>query len=189
VGTAHRQGASSVTQIEVMPQPLECRSDAYPWPEYPLLLKITSSHQEGGERQWSILTKKFTGTKGRLEKLCCVRVEFVREMNLSLDTPKSCPVMREIQGSQFEIKTDMVVLAVGFIHPEHSSLTDALGVDFDQRGNVKTDETYMTKTKGVFSAGDMHRGQSLIVWAIAEGRRAAYNIDTYLMGKSSLPVI
>ncbi|MDD5585257.1 MAG: glutamate synthase subunit beta, partial [Candidatus Omnitrophica bacterium] len=190
VGTAHRQGANLVTQIEVMPQPLECRSKAHPWPAYPLLLKKTSSHQEGGERQWSILTKKFIGNPaGYLEKLSCVRVEFIREKNFSQDTSKACPVMREIPGSEFEIKTDMVVLAVGFICPEHGPLTEALGVDFDKRGNVKTDDAYMTKTKGVFAAGDMHRGQSLIVWAIAEGRRAAYNIDRYLMGESGLPVI
>lgn len=191
VGTANRQGAACVVQIEVMPTPAECRSDDYPWPKYPLLLKTTSSHEEGVKRQWSILTKKFIGENGKLKKLACVRVEFVSVGRGTLDVgrTKACPAMREIPNSEFEIEADTALLAVGFVHPEHSPLLPDLGVEYDQRGNVKTDAHFMTKAKGVFAAGDMHRGQSLIVWAISEGRSAAHNIDKYLMGESNLPVI
>ena len=183
VGTAHRQGASCVTQIEVMPQPPECRTNEHPWPRYPLLLKTTSSHEEGGQRSWSILTKKFMGEAGVLKRLSCVRVEFVKEK------ARACPVMREVPGSEFEIEADVVILAVGFVHPEHAPWMTALGITFDARGNVVTDASFMTDAKGIFSAGDMRRGQSLVVWAIAEGRRAAHHIDRYLMRKSSLPIL
>ena len=189
VGTANRQGASCVVQIEVMPKPSECRTDDFPWPKYPLLLKTSTSHEEGANRDWCILTKKFIGENGRLTKLSCVRVEFVDDPKRSTLSANRCPVMREIPGSNFEIDADLVLLAVGFIHPEHSLLLTDLGVEYDNRGNVKTDEHFMTTAKGVFSAGDMHKGQSLIVWAIAEGRQAAYNVDKYLMGKSNLPII
>jgi len=183
VGTAHRQGAACVVQIEVMPRPGECRTEVYPWPNYPLLLKTSSSHQEGGERHWSVLTKRFIGEKGSVKKLSCVRVEFVETDTLT------CPAMKEIPGSGFEIEADLVIVAVGFLHPEHSGLLAELLVAFDERGNIKTGENYMTSVEKVFSAGDSRRGQSLVVWAISEGRRAAYYIDTYLMGKSSLPLI
>ncbi len=173
VGTAHRQGASCVVQIEVMPRPDECRTSAYPWPKYPLLLKTSSSHEEGGERHWAVLTKSFLGEKGRVNKLSCVKVEF----------------MKEIAGSEFEIDADLIILALGFLHPEHSGLLAGLKVGFDQRGNVSTDGNYMTSIEKVFSAGDMRRGQSLVVWAIAEGRRAAYFMDKYLMGESNLAVM
>jgi len=182
VGTANRQGASCVVQIEVMPKPAECRTMDYPWPKYPLLLKTSTSHEEGANRDWSILTKKFIGEEGKLKKLSCVRVEFKKDT-------KGCPIMKEVKNSEFEIEADLALLAVGFIHPEHSPLLTDLGVEYDARGNVKTDEHFMTKVKGVFSAGDMHKGQSLIVHAIAEGRQAAYNVDSYLMGKSTLPAI
>jgi len=180
VGIAHRQGAASVVQIEVMPRPSECRSKDYPWPRYPFVLKSSSSHQEGGERQWSILTKKFIGEKGRVKKLKCVKVEFQSTDN------RSCPVMKEVEGAEFDIDADLVIVAVGFTHPEHNGLLDKLGVELE-RGNVKTDTNYMTSVKNIFSAGDMRRGQSLAVWAISEGRRCAYAIDKYLMGKSYLP--
>jgi len=184
VGTAHRQGAPCVVQIEVLPKPPECREGSnYPWPIYPLLLKTTSSHAEGGERHWAVLTKRFAGEKGVVRKLSCVRVEFVDSGN------NTCPVMKEIPGSDFEIEADLVILAVGFLHPEHAGLLTDLGVGFDERGNVKTDAGYMTSVKKVFSAGDMRRGQSLVVWAISEGRRAAHCIDKYLMGESSLPLM
>lgn len=179
VGTAHRQGASCVLQIEVMPKPSECRTEDVPWPRYPLLLKTSTSHEEGGERQWAVLTKKFVGEKGRVSKVSCVRVEFPEKDS------RGCPVMKEIPGSGFEIETDLVILAVGFVHPEHQGLLKQLKVKLDSRGNVKTNDNYMTSQKGVFSAGDMRRGQSLIVWAISEGRAAARAIDEYLMGKSS----
>ena len=183
LGVAHRQGASCVVQVEVLVKPPECRTEDYPWPLYPLLLKSSSSHEEGGQRQWQILTKRFIGAEGHVRKILCVRVEFSKEGN------KACPLMKEIQGTEFEIEADLVILAIGFLHPQHDGLLDDLGVKFDGRGNVKTGEDYMTSVRGIFSAGDMRRGQSLIVWAISEGRSAAYFIDRYLMGKSSLPLI
>ncbi len=164
VGTAHRQGAGSVVQVEVLPQPPECRTCEYPWPKYPAILKTSTSHEEGGKRFWSVSTKKFVGEDGRVKKVLC-----------------------SSDGNDFEIEADLVILAIGFVHPEHDLLLHELGVEFDVKGNVKTGADYMTSRKGVFSAGDMRRGQSLIVWAISEGRRSAYNIDTYLSGKSSLP--
>lgn len=183
VGTAHRQGASCVVQIEVLPKPFECRTKDYPWPKYPLLLKTSSSHEEGGERHWAVLTKRFIGEGGFVKKISCAKVEF-EEAN-----GKTCPVMKEISGSEFEIEADLVILAVGFLHPEHSGLLGDLGVEFDKCGNVKTDENYKTSVKNVFSAGDMRRGQSLVVWAISEGRRSAYFMDKYLMGDSNLPIM
>ncbi|HAH19779.1 MAG: glutamate synthase [Omnitrophica WOR_2 bacterium GWF2_43_52] len=183
VGTANRQGASCVVQIEVMPKPPECRTEDMPWPRYPMLLKTSSSHEEGGERQWAVLTKKFIGENGKVTKVSCVRAEFPGK------DAKGCPVMREVAGSEFEIEADLVILAIGFVHPEHEGLLKGLKIELDSRGNVKTDENYMTSKKGVFSAGDMRRGQSLIVWAIHEGRHAARAIDAYLMGKSSLPIL
>jgi len=175
VGTAHRQGAASVTQIELLPQPPECRTDEMPWPKYPILLKTTSSHEEGGKREWAVLTKKFIGENGNVKKLSCVRVDF------SNKDERNCPIMREVPGSECEIKADMVVLSMGFMHPEHDGLLQKLGVNLDQRKNVATSDNYMTSKKGVFSAGDMRRGQSLIVWAIQEGRQSAKCIDEYLV--------
>ncbi len=183
VGTAHRQGATCVVQIEVLPQPAECRTPAQPWPKYPLLLKVSSSHEEGGQRHWAVLTKRFMGEKGLVKKLSCIKVEFAKVSG------KTCTTMREIVGSEFEINADLVILAVGFLHPEHTGLLDDLKVKFDQRGNISTQENYMTSVEKVFSAGDMRRGQSLVVWAIAEGRRCAYFMDKYLMQESSLPII
>jgi glutamate synthases, NADH/NADPH, small subunit len=164
VGTAHRQGAASVVQIEVLPKPPECRTCECPWPKYPAILKTSTSHEEGGIRRWSVLTKKFTGQDGHVKKAFCSG-----------------------DGEDFEIETDLVLLAIGFVHPEHDTLLTDLGVEFDPKGNVKTGVDYMTSRKGIFSAGDMRRGQSLIVWAISEGRRAAYNIDVFLSGSSRLP--
>lgn len=183
VGVAKRQGAKCITQIEILTKPPECRTEKDPWPYYPSLLKNSSSHEEGCERHWSILTKRFIGKKGKVQKLQCAKVEF------SKTNEKSCPVMKEIQGSEFEIEADLVILAVGFMHPEHKGLVSDLNLESNERGNIKTDENFMTSGKGIFSAGDMHRGQSLIVWAISEGRKAAHHIDKYLMGKSNLPVM
>ncbi len=182
VGTAHRQGASCVVQIEIMPRPAECRTPGYPWPTYPLLLKTSTSHEEGGTRDWSVKTVKFEGPCGRVSKLRCVRVEVGRD-------EKQCMVMRDIPGSAFEIEADMVILALGFMHPEKKGLLEDLGVMLDQRGNVATGPDFMTSRKGIFAAGDMRRGQSLIVWAIAEGRRSAHYIDTFLTGSSSIPLV
>lgn len=183
VGTAHRQGAACVVQIEVLPQPPECRTGGYPWPKYPLLLKTSSSHEEGGERHWAVLTKRFVGKNGRVNKLQCTKVEFSK-------TPDTtCPVMKEVPDTEFEIEADMVIIAVGFVHPEHAGMLSDLGVVFDERGNVKTDQDYKTSISKVFSAGDMRRGQSLVVWAIAEGRRCACAVDIYLMGNTNLPCV
>ncbi len=179
MGVAHRQGAKSITQIELLPKPPKERTPDYPWPKYPLLLKTSSSHEEGGKRMWQVLTKKFIGKDGRVSKLKCVRVEF------SKDKQTGRMVMNEVRGSEFEITADLVMIAVGFVHPEHSSLLKGLRIKFDERGNVKTDASYRTNRRKVFACGDMQRGQSLIVWAIAEGRSAAYYVDSYLIGASS----
>ena len=181
VGTAHRQGAACVVQVEVLPRPAECRTEDYPWPSYPLLLKTASSHEEGGERHWAVLTKRFIGEKGFVKKISCIKVEFAEADG------KTCPVMKEVQGSEFEIEADLVILAVGFLHPEHPGLLAGADVELDERGNVKTGANYMTSVKKVFAAGDMRRGQSLVVWAISEGRRSAHCIDKFLMGESNLP--
>lgn len=180
VGTAHRQGASSVVQIELLPCPPEQRSSNHPWPKYPVILKTTSSHEEGGDRCWSVLTKKFIGDNGALKKLSCVRVEFQGD-------GKNSPVMKEILGSEFEVEADLVILAMGFAHPEHNGLLDELGLAYDKRGNVQAGVDFQTSVPGIFSAGDMRRGQSLVVWAISEGRQAARSIDLYLMGRTDLP--
>ena len=169
LGVAHRQGAKCVVQIELLAKPPECRTPDYPWPKYPLLCKTTTSHEEGGIREWSVSTKKFSGRNGQVKKLFCQRVA------------------QEASDGKFEIKADLVILALGFLHPEHNGLVKDLGLELDSRGNVKTDENYMTKVLGIFSAGDMHRGQSLVAWAISEGRKAAYAIDKYLMGETYLP--
>jgi len=182
VGTAHRQGASCVTQIEVLPQPPECRPENMPWPVYPLLLKTSSSHEEGGQRFWSVLTKRFRGENNEVKSLECVKVDFQKDES-------GCQQMKEISGSEFVIPADLIIIAAGFLHPEHSGLLEKLKVDFDPRGNVKTGGDYLTSIPKVFSAGDMRRGQSLVVWAVSEGRRAACAIDKYLMGESFLPVV
>ena len=164
VGTVLRQGATCVVQVEVLPKPPECRTCEYPWPKYPAILKTSTSHEEGGIRKWSVLTKKFSGKNGWVKKVLCTS-----------------------DGNDFEIEADLVILAIGFVHPEHDLLLNELDIEFDIKGNVKTDADYMTSREGVFSAGDMRRGQSLIVWAISEGRRAAYHIDTRLSERSNLP--
>jgi glutamate synthase (NADPH) small chain len=183
VGVSHRCGAKKIIQIELMPQPPECRGDEYPWPLYPMLLKSSSSHEEGGKREWSVLTKRFLGKDGAVKKISCIRVDFGRE------SEDSCPLVREIPGSEFEIEAEVVILAIGFLHTERSALLDELGIELDSKGNVKTDDSYMTSAKGIFSAGDMRIGQSLVVWAVSEGRKSAYAIDKYLMGDSNLKVI
>ncbi len=175
VGTAVRQGAKSIKQIEIMPKPPESRTEDFPWPKYPMILRTSTSHEEGGERDWCILTKRFEGN-GKVEKLICARVEFEK------DPVTKRPVMKEIPNSEFEMKADLVILALGFLHPEHE-LVNYLGVELDERGNVKTDSNYKTNVEKVFAAGDMRRGQSLIVWAISEGRKAAENINNYLKNR------
>ncbi len=181
VGTAHRQGASCVTQIEVLQKPAECRTTDFPWPKYPPILKTSTSHEEGGVRNWAVSAKKFYGSSGRVNKAVCVKFDH-SEKNAS-----GCPLMKEIPGSEFEVEADLVILAIGFTHPEHNALIKELDVELDNRGNVKTGPDFMTSVKGIFAAGDMRRGQSLVVWAISEGRKAAHHIDRYLMVDSKLP--
>jgi len=183
VGVAHRQGASCVTQIELLPKPSECRTNDCPWPRYPMLLKTSTSHEEGGQRKWAVLTKEFLGKKGHVNKLSCVLLESPEVKD------KTCPPMREVPDSEFEIEADLVIIAAGFLHPEKVGLLEKLDIELDKRGNVKADSAYMTSQKGIFSAGDMRRGQSLIVWAISEGRRAAHFIDKHLMDRTQLPCI
>ena len=175
LGTCHRQKAASISQFEIMPLPPDDRSPSTPWPLWPLQLRIESAHEEGGQREWAVATTRFTGDEqGNVEKLHAIHVG---------PPPKFEP----IEGSEFAIDVDLVLLAMGFTGPEKSGMIEQLGVALDARGNVAADENYMTSVPGVFSAGDMRRGQSLVVWAIREGRNAAHGIDRYLMGESRLP--
>ncbi|HUP05083.1 MAG TPA: glutamate synthase subunit beta [Bryobacteraceae bacterium] len=171
LGTSHRQGALAVTQFELLPKPPDERSPSTPWPLWPMQLRVESSHEEGGLRDWSVSTVKFTGTKnGHVSQLHAVRVG---------PPPHFAPV----PGSEFTMDVDLVLLAMGFVGPVKNGMIEQLGVELDARGNVKTDENRMTSVTGVFAAGDMRRGQSLVVWAIAEGRQAAQAIDRYLMAE------
>jgi glutamate synthase (NADPH/NADH) small chain len=180
LGTAIRQGAREILQYEILPKPPGHRSDRDPWPTYPTIYRVSSAHEEGGERDYSILTKSLEGEGGRLKRLHAVRVEFVDEGGRQ--------VMQEVPGSEFSEEADLLLLAMGFLGPEKPGMLEQLGVELTERGNVKADENKMTSVPGVFTAGDMTRGQSLIVWAIAEGRAAARGIDQYLMGETLLPV-
>ena len=180
LGTVHRQGALSVHQFELLPQPPGTRAASNPWPLWPLVLRTTSAHEEGGVRDYCISTKRFSGRNGRVEKLHAVRVEFVPSGN-------GRPQMREVPGSDFELGVDLVLLAMGFVGPEKHGMLAQLRVALTERGAVAVDENHMTNVRGVFAAGDMERGQSLIVWAIAEGRKAARGVDRYLMDSTTLP--
>jgi glutamate synthase (NADPH) small chain len=176
VGTSRRQGAASITQLEVMPCPPEQEDKALTWPDWPLKLRTSSSHQEGVDRDWSVLTKTITGEDGQSKSLQAVRLDWADGE------------MKEIPGSEFELKADLVFLAMGFVHPMQEGLLKELGVNFDGRGNVEAStEEYRTSVEKVFAAGDMRRGQSLVVWAIREGRQCARAIDEFLMGSSELP--
>ena len=181
VGTAHRQGAEVVYQFELLPQPPETPRDSNPWPQWPMIMRTSSSHEEGGLRDYDILTKNFSGRNGRIEKMLAVRLEW------GPPDETGRPAMIEIPGSEFELDVDIVLLALGFVHPEREGMLEQLEVELDPRGNVVTAPNKMTSAPGVFAAGDMSRGQSLVVWALAEGREAARGIDEYLMGKTSLP--
>ena len=181
LGTAHRQGAEIVHQYELLAEPPEKRRADNPWPQWPLVLRSSAAHEEGGIRDYGILTKRFSGSNGRVEKLHAAKLKWVVAQN------NARPTMEEIPGTDFEIDVDLVLLALGFVHPEHGGMLADLGVDLDGRGNVKVDESRMTSVPGVFAAGDMSRGQSLVVWAIAEGRDAAHHMDRYLMGATALP--
>ena len=178
LGTVHRQGAKSVMQMEIMPRPPEHRASDAPWPTYPNIYRVSAAHEEGGEREYSVQTTKLTGDNGVLKKLHGCRVEFVREDGRM--------VMKEVPGTEFEERVDLLLLAMGFLGPERD-MVEQLGVELNERGNVAGDKDKMTSVPGVFTAGDMTRGQSLIVWAIQEGRTAARGIDRYLMGETALP--
>ena len=181
LGTSLRQGAKQVYQLELLPKPPNDRKDTDLWPNWPMILRTSTSHEEGGTRDYNILTKNFSGSNGQLEKLTAVRLEW--------GTPdqNGRPEMIEVEDSEFEIETELVLLAMGFLHPEQGGMIESAGIALDGRGNVKTDENKMTNIQGVFAAGDMARGQSLVVWAIAEGREAARGIDKYLQGATTLP--
>lgn len=175
VGTAIRQGAASVKQYEILPKPADWQHSWNPsWPSWPAVLRSSSSHAEGCQRDWAILTKSFVGKKGRLSAVNCIRVEW------SGGIGPGGMKMTEILGSDFKAKADMVILAVGFVHAEHDRLLEKIGVEYDQRGNIQTDKFYQTNIPAVFSAGDAHVGASLVVTAINEGRRAAAAVHEYL---------
>jgi len=180
LGTVHRQGARSVYQLELMPIPPEVRAEENPWPLWPQIFRTSPAHDEGGDRLFSVATQRFVGDKkGRVRTLLANKVEMIRKDGRLDFVP--------VPGSDFEIKTDLVLLAMGFTGPVRGPLLDDLGVTFTPRGNVGRGADWMTNVPGVFTAGDMQRGQSLIVWAIAEGRSAAQAIDRFLVGESQLP--
>jgi len=175
LGTTHRQKALSVEQFEIMPKPPDARSPLTPWPLWPLQLRSEGAHEEGGVRQWSLATTAFSGDEhGNVKKLHAVRV----------GPP---PTFEPVPGTETAFDADLVLLAMGFTGPVRGGMIEQLGIELDARGNVRTDENYAASVPGVFAAGDMRRGQSLVVWAIAEGRKAARGIDAFLMGESKLP--
>jgi glutamate synthase (NADPH/NADH) small chain len=178
LGTSHRQGAASVTQLEIMPTPPEKRTEGMPWPTYPMVYRVSSAHEEGGERLYSVNTTEFVADeRGELAAIRIVEVERDAE-------GRFVPV----EGAEEkELPAQLVLLAMGFVGPEKGKLLSDLGVELDTRGNVARDQSFMTSVDGVFSAGDMGRGQSLVVWAIAEGRAAAAGVDAYLTGRTVLP--
>jgi glutamate synthase (NADPH) small chain len=184
IGTSFRQGAKSVVNFELMPQPPEQENKALTWPYWPLKLRTSSSHEEGAERDFAVATKHFSGANGRVKSLTACHVEWVKGENGAM-------AMKEVPGTEFTIPADLVLLAMGYIHPVHEGLVNALGVAKDARGNVKAATEgpgcYATSVPSVFAAGDMRRGQSLIVWAIREGRQCAREVDAFLMGSSDLP--
>jgi glutamate synthase (NADPH/NADH) small chain len=180
LGTVHRQGARSVHQFELLPRPPDERAGDNPWPQWPNVFRVSSAHEEGGERVFSVSTQRFTGdSRGRVKQLHAVRVEIVRDGG-RVD-------VRPVPGSEFTLDCELVLLAMGFLGPEKPGMLTDLGVKMTERGNVWRDANWMTSVPGVFACGDMQRGQSLIVWAIAEGRSAARGVDLYLMGASDLP--
>ncbi len=182
VGTSNRHKAVSVTQFELLPMPPKERTDLMPWPTYPMLLKTTTSHEEGAQRHWSIATKEFIGDEnGNLKALKVVDLQW------TTPAPGQPAKFTEVPGSERELPCELALLAMGFVHPLHTGMLEELGVELDNRGNVKAAEfNYKTNVSKVFTAGDMRRGQSLVVWAISEGRECARKVDEYLMGSSAL---
>ncbi|MBN1411906.1 MAG: glutamate synthase subunit beta [Spirochaetales bacterium] len=178
IGTANRQGAKKVYQFEILPKPVDWKKPHNPdWPEWPVILRTSSSHKEGAERKWSISTKQFKGSSKKIESADFVKIEW--------DTPQpgSRPVIKEIPGSEFSLQVDLVLLAMGFVHVEHGRLITDLGIELDERGNIKTDEAYATNIEGVYAAGDSNTGSSLVVRAIRHGLNAADSINKFLCRK------
>jgi glutamate synthase (NADPH/NADH) small chain len=173
IGTSHRQGALSVTQLEIMPKPPEKEDKLLTWPNWPLKMRTSSSQEEGAERDFAVMTQEFIGQNGRVKKLRCIKID---------------EKFKPIPGTEFELRADLVLLAMGFVHPVHEGMIKTLGLALDPRGNVSADTAgYQTSLPKVFTAGDMRRGQSLVVWAIREGRQAAHAVDKFLMGSTTLP--
>ena len=180
VGTSNRHKATSVTQIELLAKPPENRSEATPWPLWPMMLRTSTSHEEGCEREWAILTEEFIGDgKGNLKAVKLVDIEWKKDPTTGRNS------FVKIEGTAREIPCELALLAIGFVHPQHKGMLEQLGVELTERGNVK-DNRYQTNLDKVFVAGDMRRGQSLVVWAISEGREAAKAVDEFLMGESML---
>jgi len=181
VGTSNRHGAKNITQFELMPKPPESKNPSTPWPNWPMILRTSTSHEEGATRQWSIVSKEFIGdANGNLTGLK------IAEMGWTKAADGKLPKYEELPGTETVIPCELALLAMGFLHPQHAGMLNDLGVEYDERGNVKANVEYQTNNPKVFTAGDMRRGQSLVVWAISEGREAARNIDLYLMGTSNL---
>jgi glutamate synthase (NADPH/NADH) small chain len=182
VGTSNRHGAQSVTQFELMPKPPHARTAFMPWPTYPMILKTSSSHEEGADRHWAIATKEFIGDdKGNLKALKTVKLEW------KMTEDGRAAQFTEVPGSERELPCELALLAMGFVHPQHHGLLKELDIELDERGNVKaSDRNYQTNITKIFTAGDMRRGQSLVVWAISEGRECARKVDEYLIGASLL---
>jgi glutamate synthase (NADPH/NADH) small chain len=175
LGTAHRQKALSIHQLQIHPMPPSERHESTPWPLWPLQLRVEAAHEEGGAREWSVLTTHFSGnSEGNVQRLHCIRVG-------------SKPALERVDGSEFYLDADLVLIAIGFSGPVNKGLLEQFQLARDPRGNLLTNDRYVTSVPGVFAAGDARRGQSLVVWAIAEGRKAAYHIDAHLMGSSQLP--
>jgi glutamate synthase (NADPH/NADH) small chain len=185
IGTSNRHGAASVTQIEILDKPPVKEDKAMTWPDWPNKLRTSSSQEEGCERMWNVTTKSFVDDgNGNVKALKCALVRWDKDAEGRWQ-------MLEVEGSEFELKADLVTLAMGFVHPVHKGMIEELGLELDGRGNVngstEGEDAYKTSIDGVFSAGDMRRGQSLVVWAIREGRQAAHAVDKYLMGTTDLP--
>jgi glutamate synthase (NADPH/NADH) small chain len=173
IGTSIRQGAKSVTQFEILPEPPAKENKMMVWPDWPLKLRTSSSQEEGAEREFSVMTKEFIGENGKVKKLRCIRVD---------------EKMQPVKGSEFDLDADLVLLAMGFVHPVHDGMVKELGVALDPRGNVKANVVdYKSSHEKIFACGDLRRGQSLVVWAIREGRQAAHSVDKFLMGETILP--
>jgi glutamate synthase (NADPH/NADH) small chain len=181
IGTSTRQGAASITQLEILPKPPDHENKALTWPDWPLKMRTSSSQEEGCDRDWSVLTKRATGSDGRVNGLECVRIEWAKDASGRFQ-------MQEVAGSEFTLKADLVLLAMGFLGPRRPGMIEQSGVALDPRGNIAADTVnYQTSVPRIFAAGDMRRGQSLVVWAIREGRQCARAIDQSLMGATTLP--